>query len=829
LTSAAPATSRPPKVVLLGMMTKMPVAGVLWQNLHYLLGLERLGCEAYYVETHARTPSMLMTHPDDDSSALGAEFIAAVMRRFGLSERWAFRALHENGRCYGMSESKLEHLYGEAALLINLHGGTQPLPELTATDRLVYLETDPVQLQVELGQGLRQTFEFLEAHCAFFTFAENWGKPDCTLPEQQRFSFLPTRQPIVLDLWPDRSDEPAETFTTIGNWRQGWRDVTYQGERYTWSKHHEFLKYLELPDRTRRPFELALSSCEPSDSEMLRAHGWEVRGGLEVSGDLDSYRGYIGASRGEFTVAKDQNVRMRTGWFSDRSATYLASGRPVVTQDTGFGCSLPTGRGLFSFDSIERAADAISQIDSDHAGHCRAARALAHEHFHHEAVLRPMLEHLGVDVRTNARGRGRGPETVFAAGMVIEPVSRRPTTLPSATVEAAFRHPVSTYPEAPLLGRGSASIVVVTHDGLPFTRLCLESLLANTAGDFELIVVDNGSSDGTCDYLARLAQGDARVRVLLGGRNDGFAAACNRGLAIARGEHLVLLNNDTMLAPGWLAGLLAHLCNPEVGLVGPVTNRIGNEAEIETDYRTWGEFLALARERRRQRPGAWLQARTPAMFCLAMRRDTYLRLGPVDERYEVGLLEDDDYAERASEAGYQQRCVEDVLVHHFGEASFGRLFADGEYSRILLANQRRYAEKWDREWQPYGRRSSPRYERESERLRNAVSAAVPSGATVLVVSRGDEALLELDDHRALHFPQGEDGSWAGHHPGDSAEAIGQLEALRDGGAEYLVVPATYSWWLSHYEGLQRHLASRYETLVPDDGAGAIYRLQAVSS
>ena len=117
-----------PKIVLLGMMTPMPVAGVVWQNLHYMLGFERLGFESYYVETHARTPSMLMTHEDDDSSALAAEYIAAIMRRFGLSDRWAFRALHDDRRCYGMSELQLERLYGEAELLINLHGGTQPLP-----------------------------------------------------------------------------------------------------------------------------------------------------------------------------------------------------------------------------------------------------------------------------------------------------------------------------------------------------------------------------------------------------------------------------------------------------------------------------------------------------------------------------------------------------------------------------------------------------------------------------------------------------------------------------------------------------------------------------
>jgi hypothetical protein len=115
-----------PKIVLLGMMAPMPVAGVVWQNLHYLLGFERLGFEAYYVETHARTPSMLMSNSEDDSSALAAEFIASVMRRFGLADRWAFRALHDDRRCYGMSELQLERLYGEAELLINLHGGTQP-------------------------------------------------------------------------------------------------------------------------------------------------------------------------------------------------------------------------------------------------------------------------------------------------------------------------------------------------------------------------------------------------------------------------------------------------------------------------------------------------------------------------------------------------------------------------------------------------------------------------------------------------------------------------------------------------------------------------------
>ena len=813
-----------PKIVLLGMMTPMPVAGVVWQNLHYMLGFERLGFEAYYVETHARTPKMLMSNPGDDSSALAAEFIAAVMRRFGLADRWAFRALHDDGRCFGMSELQLQRLYAGAELLVNLHGGTQPLPELAATGRLVYLETDPVQLQLELQHGLRETIDFLEPHSAFFTFAENWGNPDCRLPVGERFEFHPTRQPVVLDLWPDRSAQPAGLYTTIGNWRQDWREVSFEGERYTWSKHHEFLKYLDLPERSGLGFELALSSAEPADRELLRERGWGVRDGLEVSLGIDRYRDYVGGSRGEFTVAKDQNVRLRTGWFSDRSATYLACGRPVVTQDTGFGAALPTGEGLFAFDSPPSAAAALAAIEADYPRHAAAARELAREHFAHDVVIGGMLEALGLSAVK--RSRPPQPATVFPPEMGLEPVSRRPTTLPRPTVEAALAPPVSVHEDAPALGPESASNVVLTHNGLTFTRLCLESLLACTAGhDFELIVVDNASEDGTRAYLTKLAGADARVRVLFNARNMGFAPACNQGLGLALGEHLVLLNNDTMVPPGWLAPLLAHLRDPAVGLVGPVTNRIGNEAEVAVGYRTWGGLLELARRRAREHAGQWLAMRTPAMFCLALRRQTFEHLGPLDERYEVGLLEDDDYAERAREAGYELRCAEDSFVHHFGEASFGHLVAGGEYQRILRANRRRYAEKWGREWEPYGRRANPRYERELEWLREAVEAAIPAGAEVLVISRGDDSLLRLNGHRAMHFPQAEDGGWAGHHPADSAEAIAHLEALRERGARYLVVPSTYRWWLDHYDGLREHLESRCRAVAADERAGAIYELE----
>src|SRR3954452_18972746 len=286
------------KIVLLGMMTRIPVAGVVWQTAHYLVGLERLGYEAYYVETHARTPAMLMEHEEDDSSAMAASFIDRVLRPFGFGDRWAFYGLHQDNRCFGMTRGELERLYGSAHLMINLHGGTEPLPELYATDRLVYLETDPVQLQVELAGDVDYTREFLEPHCAFFTYAENLGAPDCGLPMSERFPLHPTRQPVIMDFWA-RREGARERLTTVGNWRQPWRDVTFDGQRLSWSKHQEFLRFIDLPSRTDQPIELALSSYEPEDKQMLLAHGWQVRHALDFSTDAGAYRDYIAGSRGE--------------------------------------------------------------------------------------------------------------------------------------------------------------------------------------------------------------------------------------------------------------------------------------------------------------------------------------------------------------------------------------------------------------------------------------------------------------------------------------------------------------------------------------------------
>lgn len=387
-----------PKVVVLGMMSKMPVAGVIWQTVHYLVGLRRLGLEPFYVEAHARTPSIFMSAAASDGSAAAADFIGRVMQRFDFGDRWAYQALHADSRVYGLSDERLRHLYREADLILNLHGGTKPLPEHAASGRLVYLETDPVQLQVELARGDQSTVDFLEPHSAFFTFAENIGRADCSLPVDPRFAFRTTRQPVVIDFWRPHGLGDGDAFTTIGSWKQPWRDVNYEGRTYSWSKHLEFAKFLDVPERSGRRVELALANLPEEDRKQLLSHGWGVRDALGLSSDLDEYRRFVATSRGEFTVAKDQNVRMRTGWFSDRSATYLASGRPVVTQDTGFGTVLPTGRGLFAFSTGEEAVAALDEIESDYATHRKAAAEIAEESFAAARVLSQLLGDVGVPI-----------------------------------------------------------------------------------------------------------------------------------------------------------------------------------------------------------------------------------------------------------------------------------------------------------------------------------------------------------------------------------------------------------------------------------------------
>ena len=379
-------------IIVFGILFWYPLAGVTYQFLHYLLGLRQLGWDPYYVEDSRRwvfDPDLNDTTPRPRANI---ERLAPVLAAHGFGDRWAYRSHHENGKVYGIGEARLRALYREAAAFLNVTGSQELRDEHMAGPRRIYVESDPVKSQIEVANGKADLIDFLSEHEIHLTFGENLGQPDCGVPVE-RFTWRPTRQPVALDLWPAGAGNGA-AYTTITSWT-GRKDVVYRGETYYWSKDREFEKVLDLPRRRPVPFELA-TQVDAATAARLTAHGWRLREAYALSGDAEAYRAYVSGSHGEFTVAKDQYVRPRSGWFSDRTACYLAAGRPVITQDTGFGNVLPTGKGLFAFQGLDDVLAAVDAIESDYEGHRRAAREIAAEYFEASRVVGSLLERAGL-------------------------------------------------------------------------------------------------------------------------------------------------------------------------------------------------------------------------------------------------------------------------------------------------------------------------------------------------------------------------------------------------------------------------------------------------
>jgi hypothetical protein len=390
------------RIVLLGAAAEMPFAGVWWQVRHYLEGLARLGHDVHYVEDTGSWPydPGLETSTEDASGAVRR--LAALMEEAGFAGRWAFVNGARKEEVWGLTARELADVLAGADLLINLSGATVLKEAHQAVPVRIYLETDPVTPQLEIAGGRTWTVDFLAAHTHHFTFGERIGRADCAVPADG-FRYIPTRQPVVLDLWPPPPWYPAPPpggirFTTVASWEQPHKDIEFRGETYTWSKSTEFLKLLSVPGRAGVDVELALALEDREVIALLRRSGFRVSPAAPLSHDPTAYRAFITCSGAEFTAAKDQNVRFRSGWFSDRTATYLATGRPAVVQDTGFEDVLPTGEGLLSFHNPEEAVAALQSVKSDYARHSRAAREIAAEHFRAERVLADMLAESGAAV-----------------------------------------------------------------------------------------------------------------------------------------------------------------------------------------------------------------------------------------------------------------------------------------------------------------------------------------------------------------------------------------------------------------------------------------------
>jgi hypothetical protein len=382
------------KIIVFGILFWYPLAGVTYQFLHYLIGLRRLGYDPYYIEDSGRWIYDPRINDLSGDASGNIDAVAPLLERYGFGDRWAFRGAYPDGKCYGMTEEQILRLYREADAFLNVTGAQEIREEHMACPRRIYVESDPFASQVRVAQGDAGTIAALAAHDTHFSFGENLSAPDCDVPIE-RFRWLPTRQPVALDLWDNPYGTDGTVYNTITTWHNKGKDATYRGDVYYWTKDREFEKFLDLPRRRPVPFELAAGVGEDVQCR-LRDHGWRQVHSVHVSEDIDRYRTYIQRSRGEFTVARDQYVRPRTGWFSDRSACYLAAGRPVITQETGFSKFLPTGKGLFGFAAMDDILAAVDAIESDFEGNCRAAREIAAEYFTAEKVLGSLMERAGL-------------------------------------------------------------------------------------------------------------------------------------------------------------------------------------------------------------------------------------------------------------------------------------------------------------------------------------------------------------------------------------------------------------------------------------------------
>jgi hypothetical protein len=382
------------KIIVFGILFWYPLAGVTFQFLHYLIGLRRLGYDVYYVEDSGRWVYDPQINDITGDASRNIAAVAPVLEAHGFADRWAFRGNYPGGRCYGLTESELTQLYKDADAFLNVTAAQELRDEHMAVPRRIYVESDPFPAQVKAAQGDRDMLETLAAHDVHFTFGESVGTPMCELPATD-VQWLPTRQPVVLDLWEPRLPSPDTRYRTITTWHNKNKALSWGGETYHWTKDREFLQVLEVPAQAGVPYEVAVDiDCETKQT--LSGHQWKTTSSLRLSADVSHYRCFIEGSRGEFTVARDQYVRPRTGWFSDRSACFLAAGRPVVTQDTGFGEHLPTGKGLFSFSSPAEAVDALTRIEWDYEIHADAAREIANEYFDAEVVLASLMRRAGL-------------------------------------------------------------------------------------------------------------------------------------------------------------------------------------------------------------------------------------------------------------------------------------------------------------------------------------------------------------------------------------------------------------------------------------------------
>lgn len=367
-------------IVVAGALAAKPGnGGEAWVRLSWVLGLRKLGFDAWLVE-----------EVDAVSAEAGHGFFAATVERHGLAERAVLVA--PDGTTGPLERSELGDLAADAAALVNVSGNLRAEDLLAAFPRRAYVDLDPGFTQLWHAEG--QLGDQLERHEAHFSVGLNLGEPDCLIPTGG-LRWIPLPPPVLLEQWEEVPDPAFDRFTTVGTWRNPLGTLEAGGQAYT-LKHHQLRRFAAVPRRSGLPFEIALEihPDEEAEAARLEENGWAVVEAAAVASDPDAFRDYVRGSGAEFSVAQGVYAEARTGWVSDRTAHYLASGRPAVVQETGIPERFRPEAGMLTFAEPDEAVAAAEAVAASYAHHSRAARAYATRSFDSDRVLTRMLEAL---------------------------------------------------------------------------------------------------------------------------------------------------------------------------------------------------------------------------------------------------------------------------------------------------------------------------------------------------------------------------------------------------------------------------------------------------
>ena len=388
------------RIIVGGFIGLYPTGGVTWDYIQYPLGLKILGHDVYYIEDTIQFPKFQKDGRNWDDAADSIAYLKSTMEKFGMGDRWAYRDI-ASGNCFGLPINKVKELCKTADVFINVSASTFLREEYLKIPKRILIDSDPMFTQIEYyhekfvkenSDQYKMKF-IVENHTHHFSFGENIQSKECKVPTFG-FNWIATRQPVCIEYWKENSliSKPS-SFTSVMNWSVR-PNLVFDNQEWG-QKNIEFEKFVNIPNKfPEATFEIMITGTTKEKEEEIRKGGWKVSDPLKAISSSEAYQNFIASSGAEFSVAKETYVKSNSGWFSCRSACYLAAGKPVITQDTQWSKFIPSGRGLFAFSDMQSATEAIAEVISNIEKHSKAAREIAEEYFDSNKVLTAMITRL---------------------------------------------------------------------------------------------------------------------------------------------------------------------------------------------------------------------------------------------------------------------------------------------------------------------------------------------------------------------------------------------------------------------------------------------------